>query len=46
MQRLPDDVTIEEIGQLIQSLNSIDMDELVDTHLDDKTRAELKARLV
>lgn len=45
MQRLPNDVTIEEIGQLIQSLSSIDMDELVDTFLDDETRAKLKARL-
>lgn len=45
MQRLLTDVTIEEIGQLIQSLNDTDMDELFDVFLDDDTKQKLKDRL-
>jgi hypothetical protein len=45
MQRLPNDVTIEEIGQLIQSLDDTDMAELADTWLDDETKEKLKKHL-
>jgi hypothetical protein len=45
MQRLPENVTIEEIGQLIQSLNDTDTAELVDVFLDDDTKEKLKKHL-
>lgn len=45
MQRLPDDVTIEEIGQLVKSLNEQDTAELVDVFLDDATKEKLKKHL-
>lgn len=45
MQRLPDDVTIEEIGELIQSLDETDMSELVEVFLDDETKEKLKKTL-
>lgn len=44
-QRLPKDVTIEEIAELIQSLNPTDMDELLNSFLDTETKEKLKALL-
>lgn len=46
MQPLLKDVTIEEIGQLIQSLNDSDIAELVDVFLDDESKKKLKKHLV
>lgn len=45
MPPLLKDVTIEEIANLIKSLNPPDMDELVNTWLDDRTKKMLKRRL-
>jgi len=45
MRTLPNDITIEEIGQLIKSCDPVDMEELVTTWLDDETKAKLKALL-
>lgn len=45
MQRLLKDITIEEIGQLIQSLNDVDMEELFEHFLDNDTKKKLKERL-
>jgi hypothetical protein len=45
MQRLPEDVTIEEIGQLVQSLDESDTAELVGVWLDDDTKEKLKKHL-
>ena len=41
-QRLPNDVTIEEIGDLLKSLNEVDMEELVNFWLDNPTKLKLK----
>lgn len=46
MQSLLKDITIEEIGQLIQSLNDSDTAELVDVFLDDESKEKLKKHLV
>jgi hypothetical protein len=45
MQRLPKDVTIEEIGQLVKSLDERDTAELVDVWLDADTKEKLKKHL-
>jgi hypothetical protein len=45
MQRLSEDVTIEEIGQLVKSLDERDTTELVDVWLDDDTKEKLKKHL-
>jgi hypothetical protein len=45
MQRLPKDVTIEEIGQLVNSLDERDTAELVDVFLDDSAKEKLKKHL-
>ncbi len=40
-QRLPEDVTIEEIGDLVKSLNETDTYEMIDCFLDDATKLKL-----
>lgn len=40
-----DNMTIEEIGQLLKSLNDVDAKELVDHFLDDETKARLQNAL-
>ena len=45
MQRLLNDITIEEIGQLIKSLKDDEMTELFHTWLDDETKEKLKKHL-
>ena len=45
MQRLHNDITIEEIGQLVKSLTEDEMDEMINHWIDDETKEKLKKHL-